>query len=190
MDPAARRDLLLTAAAELFENEPYDQLTIERFAEECGASVGLIYHYFGNKRGLYLAFVQRALEEMIDAVQDPGPQLALDERFRRALIAYIDFITERPRSYVAVLNAGVGTDPEVARLLHAARGHFERLIAEALGAPVGEPRLAVAIGGWIGLLERTCSRWLAEPTVSRDELREFLVHSALAVIAPIANAAE
>lgn len=69
LDPDQRRGQILTAATDLFRNDAYDAVSLEAVADRAGVTRGLLHHYFGSKRALYLAVVA-------DAVRVP-PDVAL-----------------------------------------------------------------------------------------------------------------
>jgi len=49
-----RREQILTAAAKLFGERPYSAISTTELAEAAGVTRGLLHHYFGTKRDLYL----------------------------------------------------------------------------------------------------------------------------------------
>ncbi|GAA2740591.1 MULTISPECIES: TetR family transcriptional regulator [Kitasatospora] len=57
-DAARSRELLLQAAAELFDDRGFDRTTIREIGERAGVDPALIARYFGGKSQLYLATVQ------------------------------------------------------------------------------------------------------------------------------------
>lgn len=180
LHPDLRRERLLKAARKLFESRPYDELTTQGLADGCGVSEGLIFHYFGSKRGLYVACLELSIAEFVGSIEDPGPELPLDERLRHALDSYLDFVERYPRSYAAVLRGGIGADGEVHDLIEEARGRFSALIMRGLGIEDPAPSFSLAIWAWMGFVEAACTRWLAQREVEREELRDLLAQTALA----------
>src|SRR4051812_49773818 len=81
--PGERREELLAAGLRLFSDRPYDELGIDDIAAEAGVAKGLLYYYFGSKRGFYVAIVQAAAREL-GARLDPDHSLPPAERLRRA----------------------------------------------------------------------------------------------------------
>lgn len=190
LDPKRRRAEVLEAASTLFEAVPFDQLTIEDLADGCGVSVGLLYHYFGTKRDLYVACLERSLEQFIAAIRDPGPEHPLDERLQVSLDSYLDWVVEHPQSYVAVLRGGVGVDAQVHSRVEKAREAFAALVFEGLGIRKPDAGQELAVWGWMGFVEAVCSRWLTETErVSRAELRDLLAASTLDVFGRIMGGA-
>ena len=58
MDYDERRRLILDAATGLFLRRPYGQVSISDIADAAGVAKGLLHHYFGSKRDLYLQVVR------------------------------------------------------------------------------------------------------------------------------------
>jgi len=185
--PDLRRERIIEAATDLFERQPYDELTTARLAEECGVSEGLLFHYFGSKRGLYMACLERSIEAFLASIEDPGPEHPLRERFRHALDSYLDFVEAYPRSYAAVLRGGIGADGEVHELIELARERFAAMIVRGLGVERPAPGLLVAAWGWMGFVEAACTRWLARREIARDELRDLLLDVAFATVGRLAE---
>lgn len=67
--PAAKQRALLSAASELFAARGYEAATTQEIAAQAGCAEGLIHRYFGGKRGLLLALIdRRASQELADLV--------------------------------------------------------------------------------------------------------------------------
>lgn len=77
--PGDTRAEILTAARGLFAAEGFDRTTLRRVAETAGVDVALISHYFGSKRGLFLAAVDFPADpdQVLRPLQDcPEDELA------------------------------------------------------------------------------------------------------------------
>ena len=57
LNPAERRDQILDAANELFAERGYDEVTIEDVAKSAGVARGLVHHYFGGRKEVFIALV-------------------------------------------------------------------------------------------------------------------------------------
>ncbi len=57
------RELILSEAKKILENEGYSQISIRRVAKECGIAVGTIYNYFPTKKGLIVEMMTDFWEE-------------------------------------------------------------------------------------------------------------------------------
>ncbi|WP_406135011.1 TetR family transcriptional regulator [Streptomyces sp. NBC_01089] len=86
-DAARSRELLLTAASELFAERGFDRTTIRDIGERAGVDPALIARYFGSKTLLYVAalhaeqgdvtpadlFDEQRLHEVLDRTDRRGP---------------------------------------------------------------------------------------------------------------------
>src|SRR6188768_2795116 len=59
LDPAQRRRQILDAANALFAERPYDEVSIEDIASAAGVTRGLVHHYFGGRKEVYLGLLER-----------------------------------------------------------------------------------------------------------------------------------
>src|SRR3954468_19442104 len=59
LDPEQRRDQILDAANALFAERGYDEVTIEDIASAAGVTRGLVHHYFGGRKDVYIALLER-----------------------------------------------------------------------------------------------------------------------------------
>jgi AcrR family transcriptional regulator len=82
-DPAlaeARRNQVLTAAAECFRRKGYHGAGMAEISKTAGMSAGHIYNYFDSKEAIIEAIIQRDMEEMFSVFQQfedqPGELLA------------------------------------------------------------------------------------------------------------------
>lgn len=58
------RERLLQAATQEFCERGYDGARMERIVRAADCNVRMVYHYFGDKEGLYLAVLERVYEEL------------------------------------------------------------------------------------------------------------------------------
>ncbi|HRI06444.1 MAG TPA: helix-turn-helix domain-containing protein, partial [Nannocystaceae bacterium] len=85
-----RRDQLLTLGRRIFAERAYDEVSIDDIAEAAGISKGLLYHYFGSKRGFYVAIVRESASRLVEATAI-RTDLPPGERAHAGLAAYLDF---------------------------------------------------------------------------------------------------
>ena len=71
------RDDILQAARKLFSDNGFDRTTLRQVADSAGVDPALISHYFGNKRGLFVAAVEFPSDPA--AVLEPVRTCPLDE---------------------------------------------------------------------------------------------------------------
>ncbi len=168
-----RRAQLLEVGLRAFSVEPYDGLSTERLAALAGTSKGLLFHYFGSKRGFYLATIEEVARRLLEA-SAPPEGVSFDEALRASLAGFVAFVADEGALCRAMLRGGVGSDAEsqaVAERVRRAR--VERVLAH-LG--VGEPRppLRVMLYGWVGMCEAATFDWEARRDLEQGELVELL----------------
>ena len=59
LDPGQRREQILDAANALFAERAYDEVSIEDIASSAGVTRGLVHHYFGGRKEVYIALLER-----------------------------------------------------------------------------------------------------------------------------------
>ena len=177
-----RRSQLLELGLQLFSDHSYDELGIDDIAKAAGISKGLLYHYFPSKRDYYVEVVRRAAGQLIERTDGASSEEVSIAALRRALDAYLDFVDQHARSYVALVRGRIGSDPEVAQLLEATRRTLTERIVSRISAEAPPPLLQLALRGWIGLVEAASLDWLDRREVPREQLRGLLEQMLLATI--------
>lgn len=175
LEADARREQILDCAVRLFGERPYAAVSTVDLAAQAGVARGLINHYFGTKRGLYLAVVRRMvlLPDMGDALPSDG---TLDERVERSVAWFLDTVSAHGKTFVAVIGAeGVGADPEIERILAEADDQAARAVLARLGLAADYSESArAAIRAFGGLVKAAVREWLRDGTLSREQVHRLL----------------
>ena len=181
-----RRLELVSAALEVFGDRDYDEVSVDEVAQVAGVSHGLVFQYFGSKKGLYIA----CLEPLIEAFRariEPDPGLPPVERLREGLRKFADAISEHPAGYRNLMTRGISFS-EVRELLDRARSWRVERLAEGMGLDPEQPAVRVGLRAWTSYVEAAMLTWLEEGSPSRDELVEMLVKALGATAEGIAAA--
>jgi AcrR family transcriptional regulator len=174
LDPGQRREQILDAANALFSGRAYDEVSIEDIASSAGVSRGLVHHYFGGRKDVYLALLERLGTQREEDLAPPAGRSA------RARIAYsvsrwLDWAEANRTIYLATIARGEDiADPDIARVVADLVRRAVALVA-AHHADIAEdsPRLRYALECWTGLNRAATRRWLrAEAT--RGQTQELL----------------
>jgi len=176
-----RRAELLRACLHLMATRSWDEVSIADVASVAGASKPLVYHYFQNKRDLYLATVRTAADELREATR-PDPLLPVGPRLRKALLSHLDWIEQNAVAYRAVLQGGISSDPEVQAIVERSRTEVIDRLAEAFELGEPPPLQRIALRGWVGFLEGTSLAWLETPEIAKESLARMLAASASGAI--------
>lgn len=179
-----RRAQLLEASLVLFTERSYDDVSIDDIAESAGVSKGLLYHYFGGKRALYVACVDLAASQLVDAVQ-PDPSLSPPVKALVGINAYLDFVEARSSVFRSLMQGGLGTDPEVARIVARTRGRFADQFLEGTGVDPSRPVFRFAARTYVGAVEAASLAWLEDGGVDR----QGLVMTLMGVLHAVMNSA-
>lgn len=172
----ARRAQLLRVGKEVFSSRPYDTVSTEEIAEVAGISTGLLYHYFANKKGFYVATIRAAADELLGATRFRA-DVGFAEAAAEAIGNFLDFIEQNSLLYQGLMRGGVGADGEVHAIVEEVRTTFLTRTLDAAGVPV-TPALRLHLYGWLGFVEIASLRWLTHREVSRGDLLALLLGAA------------
>ncbi|GAA2158340.1 TetR/AcrR family transcriptional regulator [Actinomadura napierensis] len=171
----ARRAAILDAASRLFADRPYDALSIDDIAAEAGVAKGLIYYYFGSKRGLFLAVIGAAAQALNALAEEFGGHSPAD-RLIRTLDGFLWWAGTHRSAFQTITSGGVGVDAEVLELHRASRKRLlAAMSAGLIGSPTPRPALRVALEGWLSFVEGATASWLEGGDLSREDVRDLAV---------------
>ena len=180
LSPDARRAELLRAGERVFTESSYEDVSIEQIADAAGVSKNLLYHYFGGKRDLYLETIRAATSEML-ARTEPDLRLPPIQRLRASIDEHLAYVEEHAQGYVKLLR-GAGGDAEVQDIVAGARRRVVERTLATLPPAADNPRLRLALHGWVAFIDEVSLHWVEHPALSRVELREMLVHQFVAIL--------
>jgi AcrR family transcriptional regulator len=181
-----RRAQILGCARRLFSERHYDAVSTEEIAREAGVARGLLHHYFGTKRELFLEVV-RSMLRLPDALFVEGRA----GRDREELLAenvdrWLEMVRRNRETWLATAGAqGFGRDPQLEAILEEARERIADRLIVLLGAsdPGSASReLRAVIRAYAGLAEAASLDWLAHRRLTREQVRELLLRSLLALV--------
>ncbi|MCG8510590.1 MAG: TetR family transcriptional regulator [Rhodospirillales bacterium] len=103
-DPAARQRRLLLAAREEFAAKGLEGARVDEIARRASVNKQLVYHYFGNKEGLYLRVLEETYAAMIKAKESLNlGELSAPDAVERLVDFTFDFYVNN-RDFVKLLN--------------------------------------------------------------------------------------
>lgn len=117
--PKDKRDRIINAALEVFAKNEYKKAPMSEIAREAGISKSLLFHYFHNKKELYLFLYDYALDFMMRELnkEDLVQERDFIEMFRRSLLAKCRIAREYIYMNQFMMQAYFEDEPEVKECL-------------------------------------------------------------------------
>ena len=189
LPPDERREQIVACAVRLFGQRPYAQVSTAEIAREAGVARGLLNHYFGDKRGLYLEVVRRSvlLPHYADAPrvvpERPLEGTALEERVDQVVGWFLGSVGPTAASYFTVSGSeGVAEDEEVARILEDADDLAARRVLELVGRDADDDGARAAIRAYGGLAKATVREWVRAEALTRGQAHRLLRDALLGLL--------
>src|SRR3954451_9230279 len=117
LDPGQRREQILDAANALFAERAYDEVTIEDIAGAAGVTRGLVHHYFGGRKDVYLGLLERLGAQREERLRPPVGSSAR-ARVADTVSRWLDWTEANRTIWLATFSLGedIG-DPDVRRVV-------------------------------------------------------------------------
>ena len=174
LDPGQRREQILDAANALFAERAYDEVSVEDIASAAGVNRGLVHHYFGGRKEVYIALLER-----LGAVREEQLPMPVG-RSARARVAdtvsrWLDWTEANRTIYLATFARGEDiADPDVRRVAgDLVRRAVALLTAHHSDIAEDSPRLRYALECWTALNRAATRRWL-RGEATREATQELL----------------
>ena len=176
--PAQRRQQIIDAARVLYSDRPYDDVSTSELAEAAGVARGLINHYFGDKRELFLAVMRESIlmpERPLTGLEGRP----IEDRARLTMDWILDAATTYGQAWVAASGAAnLHGSSDIQAIVDEADDRAARLVLDALGLP-DDAHLRARLRPTAALTKSVCREWLQRDTFTRDEALDLLTASVL-----------
>jgi AcrR family transcriptional regulator len=175
-----RRAELLRCAERLFAERPYASVSTTDIADAAGIARGLLNHYFGTKRELYLEVVRRAVA--VPELEPAAASGSLKTRVERGVNWFLDAAESHGQTFLAVASAGpLADDPELEAVLAAADDEAASRVLEVLGLTGDDERLRAAVRAYGAFAKATLKEWQRTSSMSRQDAHRLLTVTLLAI---------
>jgi AcrR family transcriptional regulator len=164
-----RRAQLLALGLDAFSARSYDEVSIDDIAQAAGVSKGLLYHYFPTKRDFYCAAIGGVAKRLLEETELPD-SLPPVERLWLGLERYFAFVERHGLEYAALVKGGVGSDPDIGRIIEETRAALVERTLRGVSASEPTPLLRMAVRGWVGFVEATSLEWAERRDLAPDAL--------------------
>ena len=152
LDPGQRREQILDAANALFAERAYDEVSIEDIASAAGVTRGLVHHYFGGRKEVYIGLLERLGAQREEQLRPPVGRSAR-ARVADTVSRWLDWTEANRTIWLATIGRGEDiADPDVRRVVTDLVRRAVALLAD-FHADIAEdsPRLRYALECWTGL---------------------------------------
>jgi AcrR family transcriptional regulator len=183
LEPDARRQEILGAARRVFLRTDFATTSMGEIAEEAGVTRGLLNHYFGTKRDLYLAVVADVASTLPAMVDTTLRDLPREEMVARNAENFLDAMERDVEVWTVLLGAeALARDPEVVAVMTAARDEVVERMVRNHGGDDAPDELRMALRVFQGAAETIVKEWLQLERMSRDQAQAILTGLLLALV--------
>jgi AcrR family transcriptional regulator len=183
LEPDARRAQILSVAIRLFGAKPYADVSTTDVARDAGVARGLVNHYFGTKKDLYLEVV-RVMLTVPEVALEQLPRGDLPERADSIVGWFLDVVSRHSTSWLAATGAGgMAGDADVNQVIAEAVDVAAVGVLRAVG--MGDdpsPALRGMARSYVGLTICTAQEWLQRGVLTREQVHALLATSLVAMV--------
>lgn len=142
--PCEKQLAIINAGYRVFSQNCYKKSPVSEIAAEAGISKSLLFHYFRNKRELYLFLIKNAVDITYQYLNEFGCNIEEDffEIMHKGLKAKVALMKKYPDLTLFTLKAYYETDPEI-------RGDIQEIIGRTASFDVNAKFLKIDPGKFV-----------------------------------------
>jgi len=159
LQAAETRQRLIEAAIKQFSEHNFEDVAVTDIVKTAGVAHGLLFHYFGNKRGIYLEAMRTAAQELDNALL-VSPDLPPGEQIREMFAAHLAYLSTHEGLAPRLVLGGRGADPEAWAFFEADRWHAIEWVARLLDLNPTRPALRMMLRSGAGAIDEATVQWL------------------------------
>jgi AcrR family transcriptional regulator len=185
LPPDERRAQVLEAARVVFARDGFAGGSAAAVAREAGVTRGLVHHYFGSRRELFLGVLEELAERLPAAIRTDLEGLPLEEVVRINGHALLDAVERDRDAWVALLGAA-GSDPDVERILDRARDRaIDKMLVNHRAAVGDSEELRLVLRVYLGAAEATLAEWAVHGRATRAQAEVIVPRTLLAMVTEV-----
>lgn len=156
------RRKLLEAAVEHFSTRHFDDVATSDITETAGVAQGLLFHYFGNKRGVYLEALRDTANRLSAANTAPSRDGSAGKQCREMLRAHLAYLSEHEDLALRLVLGGSGGDPQAWQIFDQSRWRTIEWTCRLLDLDLARPALQLMLRSCAGALDEATTYWLKD----------------------------
>ncbi len=173
---------MLEVAGRSFAARGFHAVSMDEIADQAGISKPMLYHYFGSKEGLYIAYVRQEGSALLAVMRDAsGPDAPPADRLWEGTLAFLGYVNaHRPGwalLYREAVSQGGPLAVEIAELRTRIAAMVHRLFFTVAGDDASGTSTALA-HAFVGAGESIANWWLEHPEEPREHVAQLLVRLA------------
>ena len=170
------KQAILEAAAQIIREKGYHATSMSDIAEAVDLRKATLYHHIDSKQSILVALLDRALDTLIEDIQPVlTAHIPADEKFRRAMHAFLSYMSENLDLSAVLLLEHRSLDPDM-RKEHIPRrdeyeGYWRQIIEEGVEEgifKVEDPSLSAKVA--LGVASWTVMWLNPQGRLSADEI--------------------
>jgi AcrR family transcriptional regulator len=180
-----RRAEILAAARRLFSERHYSAVSTEHIARAAGVTRGLLNHYFGTKRELYLEVVRDLVRPLSIPVGAPTERRSMEAVVAAWVARWLDAVEQNRGTWLAAIGAeGFGRDPDLELIVQQSRDDTVERIIEVLGLAglAHGDELRAVLRTYSGLVQLASGEWLQRRSLTRSQVEALLSSALVAMV--------
>ena len=173
-----RRRQLLDAALEVFVSQGYHAAAMDEIAERAGVSKPVLYQHFPGKLDLYLALLDKSVDELVETVR--GALRSTTENKQRVAAtfsAYFEYMESEGQAYRLVFESDLSNEAAVRERIERGQRECAEMISQMVRQDAGldDDEAHLVSVGMVGLAQVTARYWLSTQDRIPREAAEQLV---------------
>jgi AcrR family transcriptional regulator len=182
LEPDARREQILSVAVRLFGERGYAAVSTGDVAAGAGVARGLVNHYFGTKKELYLEVI-RVMLTVPEVALHSLPHGDLATRVDAIVTWFLDVVSRHSTSWLGAISAGgMAGDADVDRVIAEAVDVAADRVLSAVGPRERTGALHAMARSYVGLATSTAQEWLERGELTRAQVHKLLAATLLTMV--------
>lgn len=184
-----RKKVILDAAQRTFVEYGYHGALMDTIAERAEVTKPILYRHFPSKLDLLLAILNRAGEELRDALLRPAPEdMDWPTATRYSIHAYFDFVVRSEKAFRLIYATDLNVDRKASERITEIRDGIMKIVADMIASYTDTsviPRrdidiLAIML---VGMVETTVIHWMNNKDVAHEIYEENLIRATASILA-------